>query len=66
MVRGNGDRKMAKHEPQVMSCWDLVLDASQWQNEEQPVQVTEALGCPERSSEQLEWELTRWPEGAEL
>jgi hypothetical protein len=66
MVRGNGDRKMAKHEPQVMSCWDPVLDASQRQDEGQPFQVTQARDCPERSSEHLEWELTRWPEGAEL
>ena len=50
-----------------MSRWDTVLDASQKHDERQPfTQVTEALDSPERSSEQLEWDLTRWPEGAEL
>ena len=43
-----------------------VLDASQRPDEGQPFLATEALDSPERSSEQLEWELTRWPEGAEL
>jgi hypothetical protein len=52
---------------QAMSCWDPVLDGSQKHDDEgQPFQVTEALDFSERSSEQLEWELTRWPEGAEL
>jgi hypothetical protein len=51
---------------QAMSCWDPVLDAFQKHDEGQPFQVTEALDSPERSSEQWEWELTRWPEGAEL
>jgi hypothetical protein len=52
--------------PQAMSCWDPVLDVFQKHDEGHPFQVTEALDSPERSSEQLEWELTRWPEGAEL
>ena len=51
---------------QAVSCWDPVLDASQKHDEGQPFQVTEALDFPKRSSDQLEWELTRWPEGAEL
>jgi hypothetical protein len=52
---------------QATSPWDAVLDASQKHDERQPfAQVTEALDSPERSSERLEWELTRWPEGAEL
>jgi len=51
---------------QPMRCWDPVPDASQKHDEGQPFQVTEALDFLERSSEQLEWELTRWPEGAEL
>jgi hypothetical protein len=29
-------------------------------------EIAEPPDCLERSSEQLEWELTRWPEGAEL
>jgi len=50
-----------------MSRWDPVLDASQKHDERQPFRgATEAPDSPERSSEQLEWELTRWPEGAEL
>jgi hypothetical protein len=50
-----------------MSRWDTVLDAFQKHDERQPfTQVAEALDSPERSSEQLEWERTRWPEGAEL
>jgi hypothetical protein len=53
--------------PQLMSRWDPVLDASQKHDERQPFRgATEAPDSPERSSEQLEWELTRWPEGAEL
>jgi hypothetical protein len=51
---------------QAMSSWLTVLHASQRQDEGQPFQVTKPLDSPERSSEQLEWELTRWPEGAEL
>jgi len=59
--------KMSEHSQQAMGRWDAVLDASQKHDERQPfTQVTEALDSPERSSEQLEWDLTRWPEGAEL
>jgi hypothetical protein len=50
----------------AMNCWGTELHASQRHDEGQPFQVTEDLDSPERSPEQLEWELTRWPEGAEL
>jgi hypothetical protein len=49
------------------SCQDPLADATQRLDEAEP--LTE-IGVPpdslERSSEQFEWELTRWPEGAEL
>jgi hypothetical protein len=53
--------------PQVMSRWDPVLDAAQKHDERQPFTgATEAPDSLERSAKRLEWELTRWPEGAEL
>lgn len=52
---------------QGTSCWDPVLDASQKHDERQPFMgATEGPDSIERSAERLEWELTRWPEGAEL
>jgi hypothetical protein len=52
---------------QAVSCWDPVLDASQKHDERQPFMgATEAPVSLERSGERVEWELTRWPEGAEL
>ena len=57
---------MSNMSQQAMSCWDTVLHASQRHDEGQPFQLAEPLDSLERSSERLEWELTRWPEGAEL
>jgi hypothetical protein len=52
---------------QDMSCWAPMLDAPQGHDEAQQLsEVTEALDSHERPSERLEWERTRWPEGAEL
>jgi len=50
-----------------MNCWDPVLDVSQKHDEREPfIGATQAPDSLERSGERLEWELTRWPEGAEL
>jgi hypothetical protein len=54
---------------QDISYWDRVLERPQQLDEEQPLtRVTEALDSLflKRSSERSEWELRRWPEGAEL
>lgn len=52
---------------QSTSCRDPVLDASQKHDERQPFMgAAEGPDSIERSAERLEWELTRWPEGAEL
>jgi len=52
---------------QAMNCWDPVLDVSQKHDEREPfIGATQAPDSLERSGERLEWELTRWPEGAEL
>jgi len=60
-------RKMPKHEPTSYESWDPVLDVSQKHDEREPfIGATQAPDSLERSGERLEWELTRWPEGAEL
>ena len=49
------------------SCQDPLVGVTQRFNEGEPfTEIAEPPDCLERSSEQLEWELTRWPEGAEL
>jgi hypothetical protein len=51
---------------QGSSCWDPVPDAFQKREEPRFPGAAETLDLLERSAERLEWELTRWPEGAEL
>lgn len=49
------------------SCQNALVDVAQRPDEEEPfTEIAKPPDCLERSSEQLEWELTRWPEGAEL
>jgi len=49
------------------SCQDPLIGVTQKPDEREPfTEIAEPPDCLERSSEQLEWELTRWPEGAEL
>jgi hypothetical protein len=48
-------------------CQDPLVDVTQRPDEGEPfTEIAEPPDCLERSSKQLEWELTRWPEGAEL
>ena len=49
------------------SCQDPLVGVTQKPDEEEPfTEIAYPPDCLKRSSEQLEWELTRWPEGAEL
>jgi hypothetical protein len=49
------------------SCLDPLVDVTQRPDERESfTEIADPPDCLERSSEQLEWELTRWPEGAEL
>jgi hypothetical protein len=49
------------------SCQHPLVAVTQRPDEAEPLtEIAEPPDSLERSSEQLEWELTRWPEGAEL